>query len=150
MKRYRNKKTGLIFEKNGYPPYEYVCNEAHVALPIWVVEDSCDWEEVKEVLFTTEDGVEITDPQATIYLVYPDSLRPTTLPLQVIFDAPSIPRVCFSSIEARNKYVRENKKTLSIKDIENYLEDKSTYVFKEQLISDLKDIAYGKERSASN
>lgn len=60
MRKFRHKKTGAIANKNkeGYDVFR-----KNIATSCFMysefIEDSQDWEEAKEPLFTTEDGVEV-------------------------------------------------------------------------------------------
>lgn len=124
-KRYKHKKTGQIFrydnELASMSQCSYALETGVITLPSYIVEDSCDFEELKEVLFITEDGVEIVDKSTVIYYVWKDSSFSVG---GIVFSAStaatssqSLNVLYFSSKEARDNYVKENKPLLSKKDI---------------------------------
>ena len=58
MKKYRNKHTGEEVESNVHHNNFYITQDANI-IPKRFIENSCDWEEVREVILTTFDGVEL-------------------------------------------------------------------------------------------
>lgn len=114
-KKYKHKKTGLIFN---YAETTYVSQGGTTVLPIWLVKGSDDWEEVEEVLFTTEDGVEITSLGTTVYWT-DASFRTHWGTFGYAQHIKYVP--IFSSLEARDKYILENKPLFSVIDILEYM-----------------------------
>lgn len=136
LRKYKSKKTGLIFNATDTSPKStYVSEEFTVVLPSWIVEDSCDFEEIKPVLFTTEDGFEITDRKQDVFLLQ----GMTPYAVEVTFGAlengwynqpanaanenwKKLYKV-FSSSEARQDYISDNKRLLSYKDVANIIKE---------------------------
>ena len=55
MKKYRNKHIGEEVESNTHHNNFYITQDANI-IPKRFIENSCDWEEVREVILTTFDG----------------------------------------------------------------------------------------------
>lgn len=64
---YKHKQTGRV-AKPYLNPLTYTVDGTEV-IPSWIIEDSRDWEEVKEVLFVTDDGVDVISKHAILYCV---------------------------------------------------------------------------------
>lgn len=78
---------------------------------------SKDWIEIKKVLLTTEDGVEITHKSTTVFWV--DSEKLISGSINVCYIPTHDYAKIFSTKEAAEKYIAENKPVLSIKDIKD-------------------------------
>lgn len=125
MKRYKHRKTGLIFKIMAVNQRNYYVEESKASgfidmIPAFLVEDSCDFEELKEVLFVTEDGVEITDGKTILYYLYQNDLKSSgkiALENSAVKMVQSPLALYFSSTETRTKYVEENAPLLSKKDV---------------------------------
>lgn len=101
------------------------------------------FEEIKEPLFITEDTVEIYDRSATIYLVNPISFVFRSIRA---FEWDKT-RLIFSSKEAAEKWIDENKPVFSKKQILDAI-DKICFKFNGRLPSDTLDV-YGFKKELS-
>jgi hypothetical protein len=75
MRKFKHCKTGTEVKQireNG----DYECISTTYNIPKWSVENSQDWQEIKEEypIFTSEDGVEVFEGN-TIYYIYKDLHR---------------------------------------------------------------------------
>lgn len=130
-KKYKHKKTDLIFESSvdgssitDLYPYRGYLNGVHITLPAFVVENSDDWEEITPVLFITEDGVEIRDKNQRVFYVFKNGFSIGDIP----FKDSSVGRgrltpevIYFSSREARSNYILENKVLFSVNEVIEYV-----------------------------
>lgn len=151
IKRFRHKLRGTIVKQHDditeLP--DYIPNEGlpYFYLPYWVVEGSPDWEQLAEPLFVTYDGVSIYDENTLLYSLYKNSYSKTESSLASIRRAHNLTNdsywYFFSSSEARQKFIEgeQNKKTLTIGEVRKYLNDKQTYLYKDQLLANLIEIA---------
>ena len=116
MKRYKHKTTGDIAELEFDIRYYLIKNEVHI--PSRLIENSNDWEEIKEPLFVTEDGVDVfkydyfyyVSRDGICYKGYARELSATNKEFKY-----------FSTPEAAKKYIDQNKPKFSVKDIEEAL-----------------------------
>jgi len=110
MKRYKHKITGDIIERLSYKQY-YVVNYGQ-SIPKRFVENSCDWEEIKEPIFVTEDGVDVFEGDS-IYTVSDNfQLLYTSFALKIDKTVRS-----FAEKENAEKYIEDNQKKFSLSDI---------------------------------
>lgn len=136
MKKYKHKKTGIIVEIGVSNKNYYYAYKECEAIAKWVVEDSLDWEEVKEEsnpwhienkpkIYTTTDGVDMFEKNFTVLYLLSKEL---TIPSQNIVVVHSFSKqdkevadryLTFTSEENRSKYVDENNPKYSLADIEN-------------------------------
>ena len=133
MRKFRHKITGITGEllEDGHLHFirsdgKYSCQET-----LWkgFVENSNDWEEIKEPLFITEDGVEIFEGDiywlATLNGVFGE--LPLISHKNIDLKAFKKEVKYFSTKESAEKYIEQNKPRFSVKDIENALHVKCLY-----------------------
>lgn len=146
LKKYKYKKTGLIFEQTtlfNYP-YSYQGRDKDgilITLPGWIVEDSNDWEKITSPLFTTEDGVEIFDENHILYPIVVNAFSNASIAsLKSIKSAGNLHNgkswLFFSSSEARDQYVLENKPLFSANEVIKYM---LSYTYGDSQFKELKD-----------
>lgn len=110
MKKYKNKLTGDIVEH--YLGYAYRDEEGYI-LPFKYIKDSSDWEEVKQALYTTYDGVDRFEYQKEHWVVndeYAYYLEIVEGHLGML--SPKSTYKIFSTKEAADEYVKSVRKPL--------------------------------------
>lgn len=124
LKRYKNKKTGQAFKKE-YGDYYYV--NAYVPtlarIPAEYVEDSDDWEEIREnlILLTTEDQFNVTDPQQELYYFNKVTWENKGKAKAANIRPGYTNLLYFSSTEARDRYILLNKPIFSLHEVMGYV-----------------------------
>ena len=128
MRMFKHKKTSHYAEsQSGVDGYYVYINATHSLglYPKWLIEDSNDWEEIKDPLFVTEDGIEILQDEKIIFYVYKNpylvQIGVTTL-RSVIHEND---KFIFSTKEAAEKWIDENKPVFSRKRLRDLIQHKS-------------------------
>jgi hypothetical protein len=123
MRTFRHKRTGIIgtLEEDGHLHFERSGGECSAHETIWkgFVENSCDWEEIKQPLLTTYDGVELFEGDI-LYVPEINCMREYTGKLLefeigsscVLFDDLKI----FADKNKAEEYIKQNTLTLTTKD----------------------------------
>jgi hypothetical protein len=94
--------------------------------------------EDKPILFTTEDGIEITDPLVNIWHVYPKGDF-SIFSISARHSVDSYPAYKkFSTEKAAKQYILENKPCLSINEIISIVGDSMTWYGKQSLLKSVK------------
>lgn len=116
MKKYKHKRTGIIVEmgvanKNYY--YAYKENEAIVK---WVIEDSLDWEEIRQIAIVTEDGKELfEEDDCILFSVCPEKLTLGRHSVKQAMESDDF--LNFFTKEARQEYIDNHEPKYSLFDI---------------------------------
>lgn len=123
MKKYKHKRTGIIVEPGVNNNNYYYAYKEEEAIAKWVVEDSLDWEELKEPktpVLITEDGKEMFEGED--YILF--SVQPkadwyeSRINLSDIIKFPKNFWLHFHTKEARQEYINKNKPKYSLEDIQ--------------------------------
>jgi hypothetical protein len=139
MTKYKNKKSDEVFVRyqtaHGvfYTPERQldIClhSEAIVRIPAYIIEDSNDWELVREVLFRTEDGYDVHERDQVWYVnrkfelrFWRSGVRKKDVPIPGSI-LKSLPGYKFFALEENaRKYIQETEPRYSYNDIMNILE----------------------------
>lgn len=125
MKQYKHRITDILVSKvRDY--YEGIGCGHKIMIPDFLVEGCSDWIEIKEPLFTTDDGVPIYDNKQTVYCVSTASW--TTSPYTA--GQTCGPNVAskqygwkyFSTKEARLEFIVQNKPVLTFRELKEMIE----------------------------
>jgi hypothetical protein len=129
MKKYKHRKTGYIAEykigaDNG--TYQMVSNVEGCCccnnIPAWMIEDSADWQPYPEVLLVTEDGVEITDKDQEVWILF-DNWKCAVCSVAWLAAMTVGKWKKFSTAAARDEYILLNKPVLSVKEVMEIIEN---------------------------
>tara|TARA_R110000868_G_scaffold400382_2_gene674727 strand:+ start:1013 stop:1738 length:726 start_codon:yes stop_codon:yes gene_type:complete len=127
MKKYKHKKTGIIVEIGVSNKNYYYAYKECEAIAKWVVEDSLDWEEVKEdvtpwhiesksPIYITTDGVEMFEKNFTVLYLLSKDLTIPSQNIAVIHNFSKQDKevadryLTFTSEKNRFNYIEENTK----------------------------------------
>lgn len=120
MKKFRHKQSRdqvvELVTKKGY--YQSIFTET--VLPGKYIENTNDWEEIKQPLFTTEDGVEIFEGDTKeIFFIHKnnDFSVKSTLKRECKLGSFSNNVLYFSTKKSAENYIKMNKPCLSLKDV---------------------------------
>lgn len=150
IKEFKHKSTGAMFTENPLFDGWYTNKTGGDALiPPYVIESSGDWEEVKPWNFETFDGKYLVPGERT-YVIYKHNLsdygeievKKGMRAIQVL--------IYFSSKEARDEYLAENRKLFSARDIVDFMVNSGfTSGFDRKLSTypNLRDLALSKLKS---
>jgi hypothetical protein len=116
MKKFKHKKIGWVAELVKDNDFYYA--DKRFVLPIELIENSEDWEEIKEFILTTEDGVELFD-RDFLYAVYTDFSIGKSFVNSKAVDYRNSSTKYFAKKENAEEYVLMNQKLLSLKDLLN-------------------------------
>ena len=143
MRKYKHKVTGYIVKTSGVIRDMYyldlsgnVCS----MLPKEIIENCNDWEELtqKTALFKTLDGVDIFEGDTYWYTSLNNVYK------CAFAEVNYIPNLTFSNEIEAKKYITENEKRFSLKDVEKVLEVNlchgSWYEKAKTIITVLKDL----------
>jgi hypothetical protein len=118
MKKFKHKKLGWVAETSTNKQ-QYRCITNGWILPIQIIENSEDWEEIKEPILTTEDGVELFEGD----IVIPVEITAFKIMVNYIVDVnifknlPNKYYKFFAKKENAEEYVLMNQKLLSLQDL---------------------------------
>jgi hypothetical protein len=137
MKQYKHIPTDTvaeIHENNAH--YIVTSGSWRGYLPKFIVEQGSDWEEIKEPLFTTDDGVPICDTNTHVHAVHSKSWHSHGFTLYTNFD-PELSRKggwkYFSTKEARIRFIVENKPVLTFGELRELIDIDGWSTYKCQL-----------------
>lgn len=136
MKKYKHKKTGIIVEIGVSNKNYYYAYKECEAIAKWVIEDSLDWEEVKEdvipwhiesksPIYITTDGVEMFEKNFTVLYLLSKELTIPSQNIAVIHNFSKQDKevadryLTFTSEKNRFNYIEDNSPKYSLNDIEN-------------------------------
>lgn len=121
MRRFKHKPSGKIFQEGECDCYIL---DGHQSIPRYIVESGNDWEEMKEPVFITEDGVAFHSSDVHVYAVHIrnwTSFRVKILSTSFFQNANHYGWKYFSTEEARLDYIVNHRPCLNFIDIRNAL-----------------------------
>ena len=116
MKKFKHKTKDITLTKCKNGNSYYSENFEGYYIPSDFIEDSCDWEEIKEDSFITEDGVELFGGETVISVHTGCSIMAVCYGFSVKNFKEST-CLFFAKKENAEKYIELNAKKYSIKDI---------------------------------
>jgi len=120
MKKFKHKKLGWVAEEHNKSLYKIINLVNHIAIPIELIENSEDWEEIKGFILTTEDGVDLFDGNHYYVVNSKYEVVEDIISKHITYKNKIVKR--FAKKENAEEYVLMNQKLLSLQDLLSVLD----------------------------